>query len=268
MKIHNYYFFALCFLFTVITSCSNSYKKEIDSSFRKNKDISLLLKKYQGNGSALFYLSEQIKKNEDKILNSTSLQIEALTNSSDAGNLEAMYTLGYSYEYGKLGVTDKTKAFQLYKTAAEKGYASSQTALGVCYLNGIGVEQSIENALPWFIKSSAQNDPYGLYWMAYFLIDGQNMEKDIKKGIDYLIISADKGCVDSQIALANVYYTGNYCEKNYIEAYKWAYIVVTINGYVEAAEVQWNLEEKMNKKDIGKSIKLADTWIKKYNKTN
>ena len=72
------------------------------------------------------------------------------------GSLEAMYNLGYCYEFG-FGVTErKYRAFTWYKRAAEQGYLRAQFELANCYFNGKGVEKDIVQAKFWYEKAAKQ----------------------------------------------------------------------------------------------------------------
>ena len=45
---------------------------------------------------------------------------------------------------------------QWYTKAAEQGDARAQHNLAVCFKNGQGVEQDLEQAMTWYKKSAAQ----------------------------------------------------------------------------------------------------------------
>ena len=44
--------------------------------------------------------------------------------------------------------------------SAKNGYAHGQYSLGICYANGIGVEQSTANARYWFEAAAKQGHKY------------------------------------------------------------------------------------------------------------
>ncbi len=50
------------------------------------------------------------------------------------------------------------KAFELYRQAAEAGYAHAQYELGVLYQNGQGTAVRYDSAMLWYQKSAAQNN--------------------------------------------------------------------------------------------------------------
>ncbi len=72
---------------------------------------------------------------------------------------KALYQLARIYASMK-GKKNEKKAFELYKRSATHGYAEAQFRMGICNENGIGVKQSIQMAITWFIRAeiSAASD--------------------------------------------------------------------------------------------------------------
>ena len=54
---------------------------------------------------------------------------------------------------------DEAQAVKLWFAAAEKDHAHAQYCLGVCFLEGIGVEQDYGEAAAWFGRSAMQGNP-------------------------------------------------------------------------------------------------------------
>ena len=46
---------------------------------------------------------------------------------------------------------DEALAVELYRQAAQRGYAPAQCNLGFCYYQGIGVEENNDEAFRWFV---------------------------------------------------------------------------------------------------------------------
>jgi TPR repeat protein len=42
--------------------------------------------------------------------------------------------------------------------AAERGHAASQTLVGECYLDGLGVERNVERGEVWLYRAARQNN--------------------------------------------------------------------------------------------------------------
>jgi hypothetical protein len=75
---------------------------------------------------------------------------------AEQGLAKAQYNLGVCYEQG-LGVEQSyNKAVKWYKLSAEQGLAEAQNNLGGCYVNGHGVEQSYKEAVKWYRMAAEQ----------------------------------------------------------------------------------------------------------------
>lgn len=66
----------------------------------------------------------------------------------------AQYNLGWAYLEEKGVPRDERKAFELFKQAAGAGYSEAEFALGKCYLDGIGIDINIPEAMGWLHKAS------------------------------------------------------------------------------------------------------------------
>lgn len=64
----------------------------------------------------------------------------------------SLYRLAQVYS-GMKGKKSKKKAYELYKLSAAYGYAEAQFMMGLCNEKGIGVKQSIQIAISWYIRA-------------------------------------------------------------------------------------------------------------------
>ena len=53
---------------------------------------------------------------------------------------------------------DVYKAVDYFKVSAELGNVAGQRWLGICYLEGIGIEQNRNEAIKWLNKATEQGD--------------------------------------------------------------------------------------------------------------
>jgi len=68
-----------------------------------------------------------------------------------AGDAGAMFTLGYHYDEGTLGLTqDRTKALELRHQAGELGCADAYYNIGYAYYHGEGVERDGKKAMHYY----------------------------------------------------------------------------------------------------------------------
>jgi TPR repeat protein len=83
---------------------------------------------------------------------------------------------------------DPQESFLLNAQAAESGMRDAVLAMGWFYLNGIGVEQDIEEAKRWYKKSARQGDPRAMFSLGQMAYD----ERDYKGALVWFRRAADK----------------------------------------------------------------------------
>lgn len=102
---------------------------------------------------------------------------------------------------------DDTASFNAMVALANKGDAEAQYHVGMMYNNGIGTQQDRKQALEWFQKSAASNDPLGAYKLGCYY-DGQGagiIELDPDQALKYKLIAAEAGYSLAQHDVANLY---------------------------------------------------------------
>ena len=127
------------------------------------------------------------------------------------------------YLYGIGAEKDIDKGLNFAKKAAANGDLLGVNALGVCYLNGYGVEKDEKKAFELFTKSqhlfAAEN-------LAYMYARGLAAEKNLKKALEFYEMAGNAGLPRSQATLADAYLTGKLAdsaiEKDYNKAFYWA----------------------------------------------
>lgn len=155
----------------------------------------------------------------------------------------AMRTLAWHYYQGKSINKNYSKAFELYKRAADvndnvteeqrqqeidavfgmanDGFAPAQRQLGDAYLSGKGVDQDSQKAYEWFLKAAQQGDDKAQFRVAEMLHNGEAGTKDLSEAVQWFLKSAEQGMAESQYALGVSYANGEGVEKNYAEAERW-----------------------------------------------
>lgn len=79
---------------------------------------------------------------------------------ADAGSADAQYFLASVHAQGLFGERrDAAKAADLLRRAARQGHANAQHALGLAYMDGLGVPQDRSQALGWFIEAARNGHP-------------------------------------------------------------------------------------------------------------
>ncbi len=66
--------------------------------------------------------------------------------------------------------------------AAMRGSLEAQVNLGICYSQGLGVEQNYEEAIKWFQRAAEAEHPAGKMNLAISYYEGEGVEQDKEKG--------------------------------------------------------------------------------------
>lgn len=123
---------------------------------------------------------------------------------AEQGDPLARYSLGYLYGQGAL--PDYEQACHWYRRTAEQAEASpsdsknvfengsaAQCCLADMYERGVGVPQDYRQALDWYGKSAAKENPVAQYRLGMMYKDGRGVAKDRVQARAWLTRSADHG---------------------------------------------------------------------------
>ena len=116
------------------------------------------------------------------------------------GDPEAQYTLAHLYLKGRGGMKrDTTAAISLLEQAASGGHKEAALDLALLYLNGVEVDKDIKKALDWFRKGAelGQIDAQYFLGLVYKPID-------MVEAIRWLRIAAERGHADAAEALKQI----------------------------------------------------------------
>ena len=128
--------------------------------------------------------------------------------STDQGDAEAQFNLGWRYANGPGVPKDEDEVVKRVRKAADQGEAMAQVNLGYCYADGKGVAKDLVEAVKWFRKA------------------------------------ADQGEAMAQNSLGNCYFFGRGVANDEVEACKW-YLLAAAQGHEHAKENFGILETRM-----------------------
>src|SRR5262249_19063478 len=77
-----------------------------------------------------------------------------------------------------------------YRKAAERGFASAQTNLGVMYNSGEGVARDYAEAAKWHQRAAAQGLPLGQFNLATMYYFGDGVAKDLVQAYKWSALAA------------------------------------------------------------------------------
>jgi hypothetical protein len=96
----------------------------------------------------------------------SQMTLKELLAVAEAGDAEAQYKLGVTYENGQ-GVEDNCMAAaRWYKLSAQQGYAKAQFNLALLYKSGLGVTQNLQTAKHWMEQAANANMPEAISALA------------------------------------------------------------------------------------------------------
>lgn len=147
--------------------------------------------------------------------------VDDVRKAAEAGNAQAMVSLGLRYLFGKGVPVNAVEAAKWLRKAADLGRADGQDFLGRCYYKGSGVPKDLTEADKWFRKAADQGlgaaeDDLG---QSYYFGDG--VEQDSVKAFEWYSKAAAQGQPEAQCSLGCLYALGNGVKQDYVEADKW-----------------------------------------------
>ena len=164
--------------------------------------------------------------------------------STDQGDAEAQFNLGWRYANG-LGVPkDEDEVVKRVRKAADQGDANGQVNLGVMYEYGQGVAKDEGEAVKWYRKAADQGDANGQVNLGLMYKYGQGVAKDEVEAVKWFRKAADQGEAMAQNSLGNCYFFGRGVANDEVEACKW-YLLAAAQGHEHAKENFGILETRM-----------------------
>jgi TPR repeat protein len=127
---------------------------------------------------------------------------------ADQGQAPAQHNLAMMYRRG-LGVPQSMgEAVRLLRLAAAQGFGPAQSDLGRAYAEGLGVDQDDREALRLFRLAAAQGSPEGEYNLGLMYQRGRGVARDEWYAARLFRSAATAGLDEAQFALGLMYSTG------------------------------------------------------------
>ena len=118
-----------------------------------------------------------------------------------------------------------------------------------------------------FLLPEAKNGNHNAQFrIAYLLINGLGVNKDVDQGLFWIRKSAEDGYYISQYYLGERYFEGDIINKDIVEAYAWTKISLK-NVSDNSMHHQLNvIEKEMTETQLSKGKSLAEKYKAKYSK--
>jgi hypothetical protein len=116
-----------------------------------------------------------------------------LKKASEAGDAEANYWIGRSYEQDHGARADQSEATRWFLRGAELGDPSSENAVAIHLIEGNGAKIDAEKALDWFRKSAEQGNDEGACNLALAYMRSEGVAKDYVAALMWGLVSGRIG---------------------------------------------------------------------------
>jgi len=123
---------------------------------------------------------------------------------SAGGMARAKVNLGVSYLYGTGVRKNPQMARQLFQEAVDKGSGLGAAYLGIMAWMGLGGPVDRDAAERWFVSGVKLHDAQAEYDLGLLFASPDNKRHDLRKAVDLLRASAEKGYVAAKHALGQL----------------------------------------------------------------
>ncbi|MCZ6589376.1 MAG: tetratricopeptide repeat protein [Alphaproteobacteria bacterium] len=160
---------------------------------------------------------------------------------AEQGYAPAQYQLGLMYDTGHGLPQDYTKAVRWYRLAADQGHSDAQFNVGAMYYNGFGVPQDYGEALKWFRRGAEQRDAQAQSLLGAMYGAGFGVPQDDTEALKWYRLATKQGDARGQFNLGFAYHEGLGVGQDYAEALKW-YRQAAEQGHADAKNhIAWIL---------------------------
>jgi len=161
----------------------------------------------------------------DRKIKDIPKSIKWLRKGAELGDIRCMIILGKTIFRGEVKGAKPGEGVKWVVQAAGKGDAEAQTWLGLKRYEGDSMEQDFPKAKEWFMKAARQNYPDAQYCLGRFYREDRGKERnDVKEALKWFRLAARQGHPDAQHQVALFYLRGDGVEKDVREGYRWLII--------------------------------------------
>ena len=142
--------------------------------------------------------------------------------SANAGNLNAIFMMGYMVEHGLYGnEPDPDTAYTWYLRGAEAGDPGCMAYAGSYFLTTTGDNKNREKGFEWTLKAAEAGQVASMFAVGLCLESGLGTEKNEAEAVSWYLKAAENGYIDAYDNLANCYMFGIGVDPDYEKAVYW-----------------------------------------------
>ncbi len=151
-------------------------------------------------------------------------------------------------------------AVKLFTEAANGGITVAKYKLGKMLLNGDGVEKDIPKAIEWLKQAAGEENEFAEYALGRLFLKGEEVEKDIFAAEKYLLKSASRGSKYAAYLLGKEYLSGENFGKDAMKAVE--YLELAAEKDFEPAEYILG-KEYLRGENFPKDVQKAIDYLKR-----
>lgn len=151
-------------------------------------------------------------------------------------------------------------AVKLFTEAANGGITVAKYKLGKIFLNGDGVEKDIAKAVEWLKQAAMEENEFAEYALGRLYLKGEEVEKDVFAAEEYLLKSASRGNKYAAYLLGKEYLSGENFGKDAMKAVE--YLELAAEKDFEPAEYILG-KEYLRGENFPKDVQKAIDYLKR-----
>lgn len=151
-------------------------------------------------------------------------------------------------------------AVKLFTEAANSGITVAKYKLGKIFLNGDGVEKDIAKAVEWLKQAAMEENEFAEYALGRLYLQGEEVEKDTISAEEYLLKSASRGNKYAAYLLGKEYLSGENFGKDAMKAVE--YLELAAEKDFEPAEYILG-KEYLRGENFPKDVQKAIDYLKR-----
>ena len=177
--------------------------------------------KIEGNFIHALSSAEAVAKIENQQYAGSNVYVQKLLALAKQGDVKAQTNLGWLYKIHPDKVpTDYTKSVYWFNKAVEQGDASAQSALGMMFEEGKGVEKDYNEAFRLYLLAAKQGETSAQIFLGRLYREGRGTTKDYQQSILWLRSAAIRTLgTDAWVTLGEMYEAGQGVQSNKVIAY-------------------------------------------------
>jgi TPR repeat protein len=150
---------------------------------------------------------------------------ELFREAAEKGYAGSQYRLGYCYETGRGVVQNFSTANEWYEKAANQGFVDAQYKLGHSYRVGRGTAIDLATAIEWYKKAAGNGDGEAMQNVGWMYATGQGVKANAEQAYAWFLEAAKHGEIGAQVEIARRLREGDGVAKDLTGSYSWLLVV-------------------------------------------